>query len=177
MTEILKREFTVVASSILEGRSGPELATDQERDLANELHEHAEEDVASELKKHAGEDVANDLPREPCKNLIRDLVFDCWMFCGRIDAWEWRSEDIWRAFKQSRGNKPIYELSGKLNTVPIPRRRGRLAQIIGCANFVQCCIRPVRRDVSVADILSETFHTTPEQALEFKPSSWRAFRP
>lgn len=143
MTEILEHEFTVVAS-ILDDRSGPELATDRERDLASELQEHAEEEVANEPQEHAEEEAANEVARKASKNFIRDLVFHCWMFCGSIDAWDRRSEDIWRAFKEFRKNNPIYKLSGKLNPVPISRGRGRLAQIIGGADFMQCCIGPVR---------------------------------
>lgn len=138
MTEILEHEFTVVAS-ILEDHSGPELATNRERDLANELQEHAAEEVANNAEKSS----EVEFPKED-KNLIRELVFDCWMFCGgRIDAWNWRSEDIWNAFKEFRGNNPIYEMSSKSSPVPISRGRGRLAQIIGCTNFMQCCIRLV----------------------------------
>jgi hypothetical protein len=138
ITEILEHEFTVVAS-ILDDRSGPELAADRERDLADELQIHAEEEVASNAEKSS----ENELPKEVCKNLIRGLVFDCWMFCGRIEAWDWKSEDIWKAFKEFRENNTIYELSSKSSPVPISRGRGRLAQIIGCTNFMQCCIRLV----------------------------------
>ncbi|KAJ6127961.1 hypothetical protein N7471_009178 [Penicillium samsonianum] len=109
--EILEHEFTVVAS-ILEDHSGPELATNRERDLANELQEHAAEEVANNAEKSS----EVEFPKED-KNLIRELVFDCWMFCGgRIDAWNWKSEDIWNAFKEFRGNNPIYEMSKSFRT-------------------------------------------------------------
>jgi hypothetical protein len=135
MTEILEHEFTVIAS-ILDDRSGPELATDRERDLANELQEYAEEEIANNQKTSSKIEV----PKKVCKNLIRGLFFDCWMFCGMDDAWDSSSEDIWNAFGEFRGNNPEYELSSKSSPVPISQSRRRLVQIIGYANFMQCCI-------------------------------------
>lgn len=114
MTEILEHEFTVVAS-ILDDHSGPELASDRERDLADELQIHAEEEVANNAEKSSNIEI----PKEVCKNLIRSLVFDCWMFCGWIKAWDWKSEEIWKAFKEFRENNTIYELSSKSSPGPI----------------------------------------------------------
>ncbi|CEO59383.1 hypothetical protein PMG11_04059 [Penicillium brasilianum] len=111
--EILEHEFTVIAS-ILDDRSGPELATDRERDLASELQEYAEEKIVINPKTPSEVDV----PKKGCKILIRGLVFDCWMFCGMSNAWDWRSEDIWNAFEEFRKNDPIYELSKTICTTP-----------------------------------------------------------
>lgn len=122
MTEISEHEFTVIAS-ILDDRSGPELATDRERDLASELQEYAEEKIVNNPKTPS--EVA--VPKKGCKIRIRNLVFDCWMFCGMSNAWDWRSEDIWNAFEEFRKNDPIYELSSKSSPVPISQGRRRLA--------------------------------------------------
>jgi hypothetical protein len=135
MTDILEHEFTVIAS-ILDDRFGPELATDRERDLANEIQEYAEEEITNNPKTSSEIEV----PKKVCKNLIRGLVFDCWMFCGMFKAWDRRSEEIWNAFEEFRENNPDYELSSKSSLAPISQGKRRLAQIIGYANFMQCCI-------------------------------------
>lgn len=108
IADILGHEFSIVAS-IVTDKSGPALVSDRERDLGHEMQELAEQDIINNAEKPSETEAS----RKAFEISIRYIVFHCWMFCGRIDAWDWKSEDIWESFKKSRGKSPIYEWPGK----------------------------------------------------------------
>lgn len=108
IADILRHEFAIVAS-IVTDQDGPTLVSVRERDLGHEMQELAEQDITNNAEQPSETEASSNA----YKISIRETVFHCWMFCGMIDAWDWKSEDIWESFKKFRGKSTIYEWPGK----------------------------------------------------------------